>query len=83
MTLRERLEARGFSPMAYAKAYAGSSDKKEIEKARVILTNILKGSATGTKKSHNDEQGTNGITRKLIAQLKKDGVWIGKLPWEK
>ncbi|WP_419782372.1 hypothetical protein [Malaciobacter marinus] len=82
MTLKERFASRGFSPMAYAKAYAGSKDKKEIEKSRVILSSILKGSSTGTKKSHGNGTGTNGITRKLIAQLKKDRVWIGPLPWE-
>lgn len=24
----------------------------------------------------------NGATRKIIAQLKKDKVWIGRWPWE-
>lgn len=77
MTLKERFDSRGFSPMAYAKAYSNSKEKNEVEKTRISLTRILSGNGTGTKQSE------NGVTRKLIAQLKKDGVWIGPLPWEK
>jgi hypothetical protein len=72
MTLRERFDARGFSPAAYAKAYG-------VE--RVVLYGIFSGRVTGVKKSHKKDS-TSGDVRRVIAQLKKDKVWIGKLPWE-
>jgi len=77
MTLKERFDSRGFSPMAYAKAYGKSKNKNDVDTTRITLNRILSGNGTGTKQSE------NGVTRKLIAQLKKDGVWIGPLPWEK
>lgn len=69
MSLRERFDARGFSPMAYAKAYGVD---------RSTLYDVFKGVSTGTKESGKK----SGDVRKIIAQLKKDKVWIGPLPWE-
>lgn len=68
-TMRMRFNKKGFSPTAYARAYGVSRD---------VLYKVLDGTLKGVKKSH--EHGGN--TRKVIAQLKKDGIWIGKLPWE-
>ncbi|MDC7250556.1 MAG: hypothetical protein PQJ49_11630 [Sphaerochaetaceae bacterium] len=75
--IKTRFDNKGFSPMAYAKAYAREKNKREIEKTRVTINKILSGAATGTYKQE------DGLTRRIIAQLKKDGVWIGPLPWEK
>lgn len=69
MTLRERFDSRGFSPTAYAKAY----DFK-----RSNLYDVFDGKATGTKESEKK----SGEVRRIIARLKLDKVWIGKLPWE-
>ena len=68
-TMRERFNKKGFSPTAYAKAYGVSRD---------VLYRVLNGKLTGVKKSHEN----GGNTRKVIAQLKKDGIWIGRLTWE-
>jgi len=70
MTLKERFDSRGFSPTAYAKAYGIS---------RSSLYDIFNGDSTGEKNSENKA----GDVRRAIAQLKKDKVWIGPLPWEK
>jgi|GEM_PF-3274377 len=70
MTLRERFDARGFSPMAYAKAYGVD---------RSTLYDVFKGISTGTKISNKK----SGDVRKIISQLKKDEIWIGPLPWKK
>lgn len=70
MTLRERFDSRGFSPMAYAKAYSIRRD---------TLYDIFSGVSTGKK----DSSKKSGDVRRAIAQLKKDKVWIGPLPWEK
>ncbi|AXH14346.1 hypothetical protein AMYT_0753 [Malaciobacter mytili LMG 24559] len=70
MNLRERFDSRGFSPMAYAKAFGVD---------RSTLYDVFKGNSTGTKQSNKK----SGDVRKIIAQLKKDKVWIGPLPWEK
>ena len=69
MSLRERFDSRGFSPQSYAKAYGVS---------RAVLYDVFAGVITGKKDSSNK----SGDARKIIAQLKKDKVWIGKLPWE-
>ena len=69
MSLRERFDARGFSPQAYAKAYSVD---------RSVLYDVFAGKITGKKDSSNK----SGDARKIIAQLKKDKVWIGPLPWE-
>lgn len=69
MSLRERFDSKGFSPQAYAKAYGVD---------RATLYDVFSGAITGKKDSSNK----SGDARKIIAQLKKDKVWIGKLPWE-
>lgn len=69
MTLRERFDSRGFSPQSYARAYGVSKS---------TLYDVFSGAITGKKDSSNK----SGDARKIIAQLKKDKVWIGKLPWE-
>jgi len=62
-----KFQKRGFAVTAYAKAYGVG---------HAIVSQVLDGSFNGTK-NHK-----NGATRKIIQQLKKDGIWIGKLPWE-
>ncbi|WP_419768552.1 hypothetical protein [Arcobacter sp.] len=69
MTLKERFDSRGFSPMAYSRAY-------KVD--RTTLTRVLDGTLTGEKESPR-----SGGVRKIFAQLKKDKIWIGPLPWEK
>lgn len=69
MTLRERFDSRGFSPQAYAKAY-------KVD--RSTLYDVFAGKATGKHSS----TPKGGDVRRIIAQLKKDKVWIGPLPWE-
>uniref|UniRef100_UPI0040477E8A hypothetical protein n=1 Tax=Aliarcobacter sp. TaxID=2321116 RepID=UPI0040477E8A len=69
MSLRERFDSRGFSPQAYAKAYGVD---------RATLYDVFAQRVTGRKDSTNK----SGDARRIIAQLKKDKVWIGKLPWE-
>jgi len=39
------------------------------------LSRVLSGELTGKNRA-------GGAVRKIIAQLKKDGVYIGRLPWE-
>lgn len=70
MTLRERFDSRGFGVTPYAKAYGVN---------RQTLYDIFDGTSTGAKNS--DKK--SGNVRRIIAQLKKDKVWIGPLPWEK
>ncbi|DAB29337.1 MAG TPA: hypothetical protein CFH84_10040 [Sulfurimonas sp. UBA12504] len=67
MTLKERFDRRGFAVSSYARAYG-------VEHA--ILSKVLDGVLDGTK-GHR-----GGSTRRIIAQLKEDKIWIGKLPWE-
>jgi len=68
--IRYEFDKRGFSPMAYSKAY------DDVE--RSALTKVLSGELTGEKTTPR-----SGAVRRVIIQLKKDKVWIGKLPWEK
>ena len=65
-TLRERFDRRGFGVNKYAKAYGLHSS---------TLSRVLTEELTGKNAS-------GGAVRKVIAQLKKDEVYIGKLPWE-
>ncbi|WP_222718446.1 hypothetical protein [Aliarcobacter vitoriensis] len=65
-TLKERFDDRGFAVKKYATAYGVN---------QAILSLVLNGTLVG-------KNNINGDTRKIIAQLKKDSVWIGKLPWE-
>ena len=69
LTLRERFDAKGFGVVKYARAHKLSQP---------ILSNILneKGETTGTNRSR------RGKTKLIYRQLKKDGIWIGALPWE-
>ncbi|MCG3658630.1 hypothetical protein [Aliarcobacter butzleri] len=66
MTLKERFDSRGFAVKKYATAYGVS---------HTILSMVL-------SEVRNGKYNINGDTRKIIAQLKQDKVWIGKLPWE-
>ena len=70
--MRERFNKKGFSPTAYARAHGVT---------REVLYHILDGRHTGKKRSHSEDE-NGGSTRRAIMQLKKDGVWVGKLPWE-
>lgn len=67
MTIKERFDARGFGVTAYARAYGVG---------HAIVSCVLSGTYNGKQES------SDGKTRRIIAQLKKDGVWIGPLPWE-
>ena len=67
MTLRDRFDSRGFAVNKNAKAYGINHS---------ILSQVLDGVYSGRNINE------NGITRRIIMQLKKDKVWIGRLPWE-
>lgn len=67
MTLKERFDSRGFGVTSYARAYGVGHS---------ILSLILSGTYNGKY------EGRNGDTRRIIAQLKNDKIWVGKLPWE-
>ena len=67
MTLKERFDSRGFGVNSYSKAYGVNHS---------ILSQVLDGVYSGRNINE------NGITRRIIMQLKKDKVWIGRLPWE-
>ncbi|MCX6076403.1 MAG: hypothetical protein NTW78_05880 [Campylobacterales bacterium] len=67
MTLRERFESKLFGIVKYANAHGVDHS---------ILAKVLDGKLDGTK-GHR-----GGSTRRIIAQLKADKIWIGKLPWE-
>ena len=69
-SLKDRFDSRGFSVSKYAKAYGLD---------RVILSYVLNGS----KEIKGTNRTKSGSTRKVFAQLKKDGIWIGPLPWER
>jgi hypothetical protein len=69
MSLRERFDSRGFAPLSYARAYG-------VNKS--VLYDVFAGRATGKK----DSSKKSGEVQRIIAQLKKDKVWIGPLPWE-
>jgi hypothetical protein len=66
--LRKMFEKKKYTVKAYARACG--------VKSHSILSEILNGNFDGSK-GHR-----SGSTRRLIAELKKDGVWIGTLPWE-
>ena len=67
MSLKERFDSRGFAVTAYARAYGVSHS---------VLSLVLNGVYNGKY------EGRGGDTRRIIAQLKKDKIWVGKLPWE-
>lgn len=66
--LKKRFDMRGFAVAAYARAY-------KVDHA--ILSKVLQGKLDGTK----DHRG--GSTKKIILRLKVDGVWRGRVPWDK
>lgn len=66
---RKRFDNRGFAITAYARAYK--------LKNHSVLTQILNGDLDGSKSK------LDGDVRRIMKQLKKDGVLRGKLSWEK
>ncbi len=66
--LRERFDKKGFGVSKYARAHGMS---------HATLSLVLDGKLTGTNAS------SGGKVRKVFVQLKQDGVYIGRLPWEK
>lgn len=68
-TMRKKFDMRGFSVSSYSKAYGIN---------RQTLYDVFEGKSTGVKNSSKK----SGDVRRIIAQLKNDRIWIGKLPWE-
>jgi hypothetical protein len=66
--MRESFDNRGFGLTAYARAYGVDHS---------MLSRVLNGEYDGSK-GHR-----GGSSRRIVAQLKKDKVWVGPLPWEK
>lgn len=66
--LHKRFLSRGFGIVAYEKAY----DLNDSE-----LSKLLSGRLKGCRAKPNTS------LRRMILQLKKDEVWVGRLPWEK
>ncbi len=69
MTLRERFNAKCLAVTKYAKVNNLSQP---------MLSDILNGKSKTTAK----RQTKKGSARKIYAQLKKDDIYIGALPWE-
>ncbi|MBN2825149.1 MAG: hypothetical protein JXQ76_07500 [Campylobacterales bacterium] len=65
--LLHRFKSRGFGNRSYSNAHSINQS---------ILSKVLSGKLKGTNKTK------AGATRKVIVQLKKDGVWTSALPWE-
>lgn len=65
--IRERFDSMGYGVNKYARVNG-------LEQS--TLSRVLDGKLTGTRES------VRGNTRKVIATLKRDGIWIGRLPWE-
>jgi len=66
-SLRERFDAKGYGVCKYAKAHKLSQPR---------LSEVLDEKVKGTNRSR------VGAVRKVYAQLKKDGIYVGALPWE-
>ena len=66
--LKKRFDDSGRSDTKYARAKGF---------AITTLVRVLNGTTNG-KNSRKE-----GQTRKVICHLKEDGIWIGKLPWER
>lgn len=66
--LRERFDKKGFGVSKYAKAH-------DIN--HVTLSLVLSEKLTGKNASK------DGKVRRIFMLLKGDGVYIGRLPWEK
>ena len=69
MTLRERFDAKCLAVSKYARVNKLSQP---------MLSDILNGKSKTTAKRRTKK----GSARKIYAQLKKDGIYIGTLPWE-
>lgn len=61
-SLRDRFDKRGFAVNKYARAYGVNP---------AILTQVLDGNLNG-------KQNIDSSVRKIIAQLRNDGVFVGK-----
>ena len=66
--LKQRFDKRLLSDDKYCKAYKLDSS---------MFSKLMKGRVTGAKSKG------NGTVAKIISRLKADGIWIGRLPWEK
>lgn len=66
--LKRRFELSGRTVVAYARA-------KNLQVT--ALQRVLSGVTTGERAR------AEGQTRKVFMHLKADGIYIGKLPWEK
>jgi len=66
--LRARFDGKCLSDEKYIK-------KHELDKT--TFSKLMKRRVTGTK-----SKGPDTTVGKIIFQLKKDGIWWGKLPWE-
>lgn len=66
--LRKRFDNSGRS----IKKYSVANELQETALARVL---------SGVTNGKNARK--EGQTRKVISHLKKDGIWRGKLPWDK
>lgn len=67
-SMRERFNKKGFGVNKYAKAHNIN---------HCTLSMILDGVLNGEKSPE------TGRVRRALQQLKNDGVYIGRLPWEK
>ena len=65
--LRKRFEKSKYAVKAYAQA---------IGVTAAMLSGVLDGKFTG-KKAHR-----GGISRVIILELQKDGIWQDELPWK-
>ena len=66
--LRKRFDDSGRSDAKYARA-------KGLQET--ALKRVLDGTSNGKRAQE------GGATRKVFCHLKADGIWIGRLPWEK
>lgn len=66
------LRARFDLASKHDKKYCANNDLDNV-----LFCNLLKRRVTGKNLKDGDNK-----TGKIIVQLKKDGFWVGKLPWE-
>jgi len=67
MTLRERFDRRGYSVTKYARVHGLNQS---------TLSRVLGGELNGRNSPR------DGAVRRVIYQLKLDGVWVGRIPWQ-